>query len=187
MSLRDRIRGWLDRFKPQPEPVPPPQPQPPQPPGGDEATLLALHNEARATRRAGPLTAHPRCKAAAQHYADYLATKNVLPADHSGPNGNRPGDRLKAEGYNYSRAGENIARGQKTPEAVFDAWMNSAGHFQNIVDPKLVHFGAGRAVGGDGKSYWCCVFASPLGTLGILQLILVHAPLGLDADSPSHE
>ena len=40
-------------------------------------------------------------------------------------------------------AGENIAAGQKSPEAVMDDWMHSEGHRQNILSDKYRHIGVG--------------------------------------------
>lgn len=38
-------------------------------------------------------------------------------------------------GYSCGNRGENIAEGQNTPLEVFTAWMNSAGHRANILNP----------------------------------------------------
>jgi uncharacterized protein YkwD len=46
-------------------------------------------------------------------------------------------------GVQYSSAGENIAKGQKTPAEVVTAWMNSAGHRANILNKTYTHLGVG--------------------------------------------
>lgn len=54
--------------------------------------------------------------------------------------------------------GENVARGQKTPERVFTAWMNSPGHKANIENPRATHTGFGYAKDEKGKIYWTQIF-----------------------------
>ncbi|KAB2701172.1 CAP domain-containing protein [Ochrobactrum sp. Kaboul] len=38
-------------------------------------------------------------------------------------------------------AAENVASGQSSTEAVFDAWMKSPGHRKNMLDPTFSHYG----------------------------------------------
>jgi uncharacterized YkwD family protein len=52
---------------------------------------------------------------------------------HTSPTYGSPFDMMKSFGIKYSYAGENIAKGQKTPQEVMNAWMNSAGHKANIL------------------------------------------------------
>ncbi len=44
-------------------------------------------------------------------------------------------------GYQGHCSAENIAQGQKSPGAVFVAWMNSTGHRDNILRPSYIHLG----------------------------------------------
>jgi uncharacterized protein YkwD len=60
-------------------------------------------------------------------------------------------------GIRYKSAGENIAKGQPSPEAVVNAWMNSSGHRANILNSTFTHIGVGYASGG---SYWTQMFIS---------------------------
>ncbi|KFZ32490.1 hypothetical protein JS44_04615 [Anoxybacillus flavithermus] len=58
-------------------------------------------------------------------------------------------------GVSYRTAGENIAKGQRTPQEVVNAWMNSAGHRANILNRNFTHIG----VGFDGNgNYWTQMF-----------------------------
>ena len=50
---------------------------------------------------------------------------------------------MKKFGISYTSAGENIAQGQRTPEEVVQAWMNSAGHRANILNNGFTHIGVG--------------------------------------------
>ena len=57
----------------------------------------------------------------------------------------------------YRRAGENIAWGQRTPEAVMKAWMNSSGHRANILNEKFTSIGVG-CYEQNGVLYWTQLF-----------------------------
>lgn len=86
------------------------------------------------------------------HSADMCARQYF---DHTNPDGKTPFDRMKAAGYTYSYAGENIAAGQDTPEEVTTAWMNSPGHCKNIMKADFKELGVGYATCGDKyKHYW---------------------------------
>ncbi|MDW7660540.1 MAG: stalk domain-containing protein [Bacillota bacterium] len=61
----------------------------------------------------------------------------------------------------YTRAGENLATGQKTPEAVVNAWMNSEGHRANIMNPAFNNIGVGIVAGGKYGGYtWTQLFTN---------------------------
>src|SRR5690625_3861386 len=71
--------------------------------------------------------------------------------DHNSPTYGSPFDMMRAYGINYRSAGENIARGQRTPEEVVNAWMNSPGHRANILNSSFTHIGVGYVEKGN---YW---------------------------------
>jgi uncharacterized YkwD family protein len=54
--------------------------------------------------------------------------------DHNSPTYGSPFDMMNAYGIHYSYAGENIAMGQRSPQEVMNAWMNSQGHRENILN-----------------------------------------------------
>jgi uncharacterized YkwD family protein len=60
---------------------------------------------------------------------------------HTSPTYGSPFAMMTAFGIKYSYAGENIAKGQRTPQEVMTAWMNSAGHRQNILSPNFAKIG----------------------------------------------
>ncbi|WP_338447889.1 CAP domain-containing protein [Niallia oryzisoli] len=70
---------------------------------------------------------------------------------HTSPTYGSPFDMMKKFGITYQTAGENIAMGQKTPEEVVQAWMNSEGHRANILNANFTHIGVGYAENGN---YW---------------------------------
>lgn len=74
---------------------------------------------------------------------------------HESPTYGSPFDMMKSFGITYRAAGENIARGYRTPESVVDAWMNSEGHRANILSSKFTKIGIGYVADGN---YWCQMF-----------------------------
>ncbi len=70
---------------------------------------------------------------------------------HTSPTYGSPFDMMKKFGISYRAAGENIAKGQRTPQEVVNAWMNSSGHRQNILSKNFTHIGVGYVAEGN---YW---------------------------------
>lgn len=70
------------------------------------------------------------------------------------------------KGLSYSTVGENIAYGRnmfKTVEEIFEAWMNSESHRENILSPDYECVGFGLAIlkiGPDTYYYWSQEFAT---------------------------
>jgi len=62
---------------------------------------------------------------------------------------------MRAFGLRYRYAGENIAYGQRTPQAVVNAWMNSSGHRANILNANYTQIGVGYVADGN---YWTQMF-----------------------------
>ncbi|MBI3822456.1 MAG: CAP domain-containing protein [Planctomycetes bacterium] len=74
-----------------------------------------------------------------------------------------PFDRLKAAGYKYLKAGENIGGHQEggNMQMIMTAWMESDGHRANILNPDYTEIGIGIAEDKDGNLYYTQVFAKP--------------------------
>ena len=73
---------------------------------------------------------------------------------HNSPTYGTPYQMMRSFGITYRTAGENIAKGQVSPEAVVNAWMNSSGHRANILNPSFTEIGVGFASG----NYWTQMF-----------------------------
>ena len=73
---------------------------------------------------------------------------------HDSPTYGSPFDMLQKYGVHYRAAGENIAAGQRTPQEVMQAWMNSSGHRANILNANFDKIGVGYAEGGSYGVYW---------------------------------
>jgi uncharacterized YkwD family protein len=74
---------------------------------------------------------------------------------HTSPTYGSPFDMMRDFGVTYSTAGENIAQGQRTPEEVVRAWMNSEGHRKNILNGAFTHIGVGHDTTGN---HWTQMF-----------------------------
>jgi uncharacterized YkwD family protein len=74
---------------------------------------------------------------------------------HTSPTYGSPFDMMKQFGISYQYAGENIAMGQRTPEEVVQAWMNSEGHRKNILNGNFNYIGVGYVESGN---YWTQMF-----------------------------
>ena len=55
--------------------------------------------------------------------------------------------------------GENAAKGNRTPEAVVEAWMDSQGHRENLLREDAGYLGVGVWQDEDGILYWVQLFA----------------------------
>ncbi|GLH62210.1 CAP domain-containing protein [Parageobacillus sp. G301] len=62
---------------------------------------------------------------------------------HNSPTYGSPFEMMRKFGISYTAAGENIAKGQRTPQEVVAAWMNSPGHRANILNKNYTHIGVG--------------------------------------------
>ena len=60
---------------------------------------------------------------------------------HVSPSGTQPWKWFGDVGYNYSFAGENLAKNYPTAQATVDAWMNSPLHRENIMKQEYVDIG----------------------------------------------
>lgn len=77
---------------------------------------------------------------------------------HTRPDGSSFSTALKEQGVSYRGSGENIAWGQKSPEQVMNAWMNSDGHRANILNPNYKNIGVGYYQDANGVNYWVQLF-----------------------------
>lgn len=124
----------------------------------DISALIELHNKAREEAKLGPLTANPKLEAAAKVQAKDQADRGKM--DHIGGDGSTPAERIERQDYHYQTVGENVAMGQSTSKQVFEGWMNSPPHKENILG-NFTEIGAACYVAEDGTPYWCVTFGTP--------------------------
>lgn len=113
--------------------------------------VLDLSNAERAKVGAPPLRFDAQLTAAAQTHTNLMVQYNQL--SHQLPGEPSLGDRVRQAGYGWSGVAENIAQGQRSPEAVLQSWMASQGHRQNLLNPNYRDLGVGYA-----NNYWTQVF-----------------------------
>ena len=121
--------------------------------------FTSLMNNARSAASRGPLVVNSRLTAAAQAHADDMSINDYF--SHTSMDGRSMGDRIRATGYSYCWAAENIAAGQSSQTAVFNDWMASSGHKANMLSAKAKEFGLGHATGGSYGDYWVLNLGNP--------------------------
>lgn len=132
---------------------------------------MNLINQARANSRmcggvffnaAPALQWNSKLFAAAAGHSDEMAAKNYF--GHNSADGTTPGDRLHNAGYAWSRFGENIAAGQTTAATVMQAWIDSPGHCENLMQPDVteVAVACSRNDNATYRLYWTMDLAKPL-------------------------
>ncbi|MCY8424436.1 CAP domain-containing protein [Bacillus vallismortis] len=114
-----------------------------------EKKVVELTNAERQKQGLKPLQIDETLSKSARAKSQDMKDKNYF--DHQSPTYGSPFDMMKSFGISYKTAGENIAKGQKTPEEVVKAWMNSEGHRKNILNANFTHIGVGYVESG---SYW---------------------------------
>ena len=114
-----------------------------------EQAVLDLTNAERTKAGLKPLQIDAALQKSAKQKSADMAANNYF--SHTSPTYGSPFDQMKQNGVTYSSAAENIAMGQRSAQDVVTAWMNSAGHRQNILTPGFTHIGIGYDANGH---YW---------------------------------
>lgn len=101
--------------------------------------LLEQTNKTRVSYKLGALKLNEKLNQAA-----YLKAKDMF-ADqywaHVAPDGTQPWKWFGDVDYNYSEAGENLAKNFSTTSATMTAWMNSPGHKANVLNADYLEVG----------------------------------------------
>jgi uncharacterized protein YkwD len=100
-------------------------------------SVVCLINRERRAHGLPGLRANRRLDRSAQGWTNAMVRQGIFThgADFAA--------RITAVGFDWSRAGENIATGFTTPASVVSAWMASTGHCQNILSPMFREVGTG--------------------------------------------
>ncbi|WP_426980578.1 CAP domain-containing protein [Bacillus pseudomycoides] len=114
-----------------------------------EQRVVELTNAERAKQGLPALKVDAELSKVARTKSEDMQKNNYF--DHTSPTYGSPFDMMKKFGISYKSAGENIAQGQRTPEEVVQAWMNSEGHRANILNSGYTHIGVGYVESGN---YW---------------------------------
>lgn len=115
--------------------------------------VVKLVNEERAKQGLSALTIKEDVTSAALVRAKEIQSS----FSHTRPDGSQFSTALTQQNVSFRGAGENIAWGQKTPEEVMKAWMNSDGHRANILNKNFTSIGVGYE-NNNGVGYWVQLF-----------------------------
>lgn len=118
-----------------------------------EEEVVRLTNEKRATYGLPALTINWELSRVARYKSQDMHDIGYF--SHTSPTYGSPFEMMKDFGISYRAAGENIARGQTTPEMVVNAWWNSSGHRQNMLNASYTQIGVGYVADGH---YWTQMF-----------------------------
>lgn len=97
--------------------------------------MLDLTNEARVASGATSLVFSPQLANAAQLKAQDMFDHQYW--SHTAPNGDTPWKWIKQAGYNYTIAGENLAKNFVSSRGIVTAWMDSPEHRKNLLDERF--------------------------------------------------
>ncbi len=122
-----------------------------------ELEVIRLVNQERISRGLHPLRRNSSLTNAARAHNQDMIDNNFF--DHTGSDGSTPSERACDHGYapygwGDCYVGENIAGGQSTPASVFNSWMGSSGHRNNMLNPDYREIGVGHTTGGTWGNYW---------------------------------
>ncbi|SFD69209.1 uncharacterized protein, YkwD family [Lentibacillus persicus] len=121
---------------------------------GDYAfKIIKLTNQKRSEHGLSDLKASKPLSQVARKKSEDMQTKNYF--SHTSPTYGSPFNMMKEFDVAYESAGENIARGQKSPRQTVNAWMDSKEHRENILNESFTHIGVGYTSDGN---YWTQMF-----------------------------
>jgi uncharacterized YkwD family protein len=115
--------------------------------------VIELTNKERARAGLPALKADAQLSSVAQKKSQDMQQNHYF--SHTSPTYGSPFDMMRNFGITYKTAGENIAQGQRTPQEVVTAWMNSSGHRANILNKQFTHIGVGFEQAGN---HWTQMF-----------------------------
>src|SRR5688572_21701911 len=114
-----------------------------------EAELLSLVNAHRVSRGLNVLLESAELTSVARdHSVDMITGKYFA---HVSPVGLTAGGRLRTAGVTWTSVGENLAEGGTSPRSVYEAWLLSPAHRENLEREEWTHAGVGVAVGEEGR------------------------------------
>ena len=114
-----------------------------------EQEVIRLVNEIRVQNGLSALTYNWELSRVARYKSQDMVDNRYF--SHTSPTYGTPFQMIRSFGLSYRSAGENIAYGQRTPQAVVNAWMNSSGHRANILSSSYTQIGVVYVANGH---YW---------------------------------
>lgn len=120
-----------------------------------EQEVVRLVNAIRKENGLHTLTYHWELSRVARHKSQDMKDNRYFA--HNSPVYGTPYQMMRSFGISFRTAGENIAKGYTTPQAVVNGWMNSPGHRANILNASYTHIGVGYVSAGH---HWTQMFIS---------------------------
>jgi len=105
----------------------------------DATEIISISNVERSGANITPLKENLALSAAASAKLADMQTNSYW--NHTSPDGQEPWDFITTQGYDYSFAGENLAKGFINADTVVAAWMNSESHRANIMNDNFDEVG----------------------------------------------
>ena len=124
-----------------------------------ENEVIRLVNVERAKYGLPALKANWELSRVARYKSQDMVNKGYFA--HQSPTYGSPFTMMQSFGISYSSAGENIAKGQRTPAEVMNSWMSSPGHRSNILKASYTQIGVGLAKDKNGIACWTQMFIRP--------------------------
>ena len=118
--------------------------------------VFELTNELREDHGLQPLEWAPHASIVAYEHAWDMHVRGYFA--HANPEGERVEERLQRHGVPFDMAGENLARGHVSPEAVMAGWLASPSHRENLLYPGWTHVGVAVHTGDERGPWWGQVF-----------------------------
>ncbi|KAG3233583.1 hypothetical protein PI124_g21350 [Phytophthora idaei] len=130
-------------------------------PSGDYfSAMLTAVNQERAKQGVPALCMNKKLQAAAQRHSDDMAKNNYMA--HDGADGSTMSQRITKAGFEWDGCAENVAAGQEEVVSVMKGWVESPGHYENIMNRDYTMFGTAFSYNKDSTYgiYWTQDFGS---------------------------
>jgi uncharacterized protein YkwD len=125
----------------------------------DEKSVLELTNAEREKIKLPPLKPNPLLFKIARAHSANMVKQDKLAHELDGKHVD---DRLKDAGYNFAWYAENVAAIEEfSPQVVVKAWMDSKGHRENILSPRVTEIGIGLVKSAKDEVFGTQVFGKP--------------------------
>lgn len=134
----------------------------------DTSELIAETNHEREQAGLQPLARSAALDTAATLKANDMFANNYWA--HTSPSGVDPWQWFARAGYEYSAAGENLAKNFRTPAATTAAWMNSEEHRKNILSGEYSEVGISSVSGelnGEPVTLTVALYGRPAGVMAV--------------------
>jgi hypothetical protein len=141
---------------------------------GMESAFVAKINALRASKGLGSLAVHSELVGIARNWSQHMADAGAISHNPDFPN------QVTA---NWRKLGENVGRGG-TVDALFNAFVNSPAHYENLVDGAFNQIGVGVVIKSDGTIFTSHQFMQ-LGAAGSPAPAPAPAPKAAAAPKPT--